>query len=309
MDERWEQLELPALIAEVRPDVYLSLTGVLPAVKTCAQVTVIHDAGVEEEPGFYPTSLWRYLTRWLRAAALQADRVVTVSQFARSGIERAYGIPAERTEVIPPAAEGMFQPVPDDDERRRLLSRYRMVEPYLITVAAAEPNKNLPAVLEAYRLAGGKRGTGHRLALAGGTGGAAPALQQTVRRLGLEDEVWLLGYVTRDHLPSLYSGATCFLWASLYEGFGLPPLEAMACGTPVISSERAAMPEVLGEAAMLVDPTDPRAMGDALGAVLSDRSLRERMREAGLERARSFSWHDSAARMLACLARVASAGS
>lgn len=304
MDERWEQLDLPALIAEAGPDVYLSLTGVLPAVKTCAQVTVIHDTGVEDEPGFYATSLWHYLKRWLRAAALQADRVVTVSRFSNSGIERAYGVSSERIDVVSPAAEEIFQPVPDDGDRRRLLSRYGLEEPYVITVAASEPNKNLPAVLEAYRLAGGRTGTGCSLALAGGAGDAASALHQAIRRLGLEGDVQLLGYVPRDHLPVLYGGAACFLWASLYEGFGLPPLEAMACGTPVVSSDRAAMPEVLGEAAMLVDPTDPRAMSDALRAVLSDQPLRERLRAAGLERARCFSWETAAREMLVSLGRA-----
>ncbi len=309
MNERWEQLDLPALAAEARAEVYLSLTGLLPAVQTCPQVTLIHDVGVEDEPGFYPTPLWEYLRKWLRAAAAQADRVVTVSQFAKVGIERAYDVDAERIDVVAPAAEHRFQPVPDGQERRLVLLHYGLDGPYVITVAAAQPNKNLTAVLEAFCSAGGTARTGHRLALVGGAGGAASAVQRAVRQLGLEEAVRFLGYVPRDHLPMLYSGASCFLWGSLYEGFGLAPLEAMACGTPVVSSNRTAMPEVLGDAALLVDPADADAMSCALTSVLSDQSLRNQLREAGIARARCFSWQRAAEQMVACLERAAAGGS
>jgi len=305
MEEEWEQLALPALLQELRPDVYLSLTGVLPAVKACPQATIIHDAGVEEEPGFYATPLFRYLSKWLRAAAGQADLVITVSRHAAAGIQRAYGVPRERMIVASPAADDIFWPIPGDDERNEVLDSYGIDGPFLIAVAAMEPSKNLSAVLDAYRLAGGRAGTGHSLVLVGGAGNAEALLLRQIGRLGLADEVVLTGHVPREHLPALHSAATCFLWASLYEGFGLPPLEAMACGTPVVSSNRASMPEVLGDAAILVDPAQPAAMAAGLKLVLGSDQVRQRLRRAGLQQAAGYSWHQTAQTILAGMERVA----
>ena len=304
MDEGWEQLALPALLQEMKPDVYLSLTGVLPAVKTCPQVTIIHDAGVEDEPGFYESRLYGYLSRWLRAAAEQADLILTVSQHARARLQRAYGVALERIVVAPPAPDEIFWPQPESDERTEVLDAYSIESPYLVTVASLQPSKNVGAVLEAYRLAGGRAETGHRLVLVGAPGNAESGLRRQIDRLGLAGDVLLTGHVPRDHLPALYSAARCFLWTSLYEGFGLPPLEAMACGTPVISSNRSAMPEVLGEAALLVDPSQPDASASALRLVLSSGELHGRLRRAGLERAARFSWEQTAQQVLACLERV-----
>jgi glycosyltransferase involved in cell wall biosynthesis len=304
MDEEWEQLALPALLQELRPDAFLSLTGVLPAVKACPQATIIHDAGVEEEPGFYATPLFRYLSKWLRAAASQADLVITVSRHAAAGIQRAYGVPRERMIVASPAADDIFWPIPEE-ERNEVLDGYEVAAPYLIAVAAMEPNRNLSGVLDAYQLAGGRAGTGLPLVLVGGAGAAEPSLLRQIATLGIADDVILAGYVRREHLPALYSAATCFLWASLYEGFGLPPLEAMACGTPVVSSNRTSMPEVLGEAAILVDPLQPAAMAAALKLLLSSDQLRQRLRRAGLQRAARYSWQQTAQTVLEGLERVA----
>ena len=305
MDEAWEQLVLPGLLEDLRPDVYLGLSSVLPAVKTCPQATIIHDVGVEEEPGFYSSLLYQYLSRWLRAAVEQADLVFAVSQFTRAGVHRVYGIPLSSLQVVYPAPEELFWPRPEGEERDQVLGRYGLEGPYLLTTAALEPNKNLAAILEAYRLAGGRAALGQPLVAVGGPGGAEASLQREVERLGLGDDVVLTGYLPREHLPALYSGATCFLWASLYEGFGLPPVEAMACGAPVISSNRAAMPEVLGEAGVLVDPSQPAAMASALRLVVESQELRQRLRLAGLRQAAQFTWGETAGQILEGLARIA----
>ena len=305
MDEPWEQLALPELLQQLSPDVYLGLSSVLPATKTCPQATIIHDAGVADEPGFYSTSLYRYLSTWLRAAAEQADLVFTVSHFSRARLQSAYGILASRVEVTCPAPDEMFWPRSEDEERDRVLRLYGLAGSYLVTVAAMEPNKNLTAILQAYRLAGARAGLGQPLVLAGSPGSAEAALSRQLDQLGLREDVVRTGYVPREHLPMLYSGATCFLWASLYEGFGLPPLEAMACGTPVISSNRAAMPEVLGEAAVMVDPAQPAAMASALTLLVENEQMRQRLRLAGLRRAAEFTWQRTAELTVDGLMRIA----
>jgi len=230
MDERWEQLALPELLAGAEADVYFSLTSVLPAIKTSPQVTIIHDVGFEEEPGFYESSLRRYLSTWLRAAAQQADYVITVSEHSKAAISRVYGVPDDRILVAHPAPDHIFQPI-QEQSRKAVLDLYGLQEPYLLSVAVLEPNKNVKAILEGYQIAGGRAGLQRPLALVGAPGRAAPQLHRAIERLGLGEEVRILGYVPREHLPAIFSGASCFLWASLYEGFGLPPLEAMACGT------------------------------------------------------------------------------
>ena len=308
MDEAWEQLSLPELLQELKPDVYLSLSSVLPAAKTCPQVTIIHDTAIEDEPGFYETGLFRYLGKWLRAAAAQAALILTVSHHAKGSIQRAYGVPPERVVVACPAADEIFWPIPENEERDDVLGAYGVEGLYLITVASLAPNKNVGAVLEAYHLAGARAGTGHALVLAGGAGSAEPGLRRQISQLGLGDDIVLTGHVPRDHLPSLYSAVTCFLWPSLYEGFGLPALEAMACGTPVVSSNRTAMPEVLAGAAILVDPCQPHAIASALKLVLSNEQLRQRLRQAGLRRAAQFSWQQTARQTVQCLERIAEGG-
>jgi glycosyltransferase involved in cell wall biosynthesis len=308
LDERWEQLVLPEVVAGLGPDAYYAPTGVLPAVKTCPQVVTIHDVGVVDEPGFYPSALWRYLSKWIAAAARQADSVITVSERSKTGICRAYGLAESKVRVTPLAADDIFEPATDREQWRQVLGGYGVNGPYLLSVGALEPNKNLKAVVEAYQLAGGAARLGQPLVLVGGAGGAAAELDRLVARMGIRGDVVFTGYVPREHLPALYAGATCFVWASLYEGFGLPPLEAMACGVPVISSDRTAMPEVLGDAALLVDPTRPQAIADALAAVVSNTDARERLRQAGLRRAAGFSWQRTAAQTLQCLADAVEGG-
>ena len=164
-----------------------------------------------------------------------------------------------------------------------------MSGPFILGLGTLEPRKNLPRLIEAFgRLKAG--GAAHLLALAGGKGWLYDPIFSQVERLGLREAVRFLGYVADDDLPALYSLADAFAFPSLYEGFGLPPLEALACGAPTVVSTSSSLPEVVGDAALLVPPTDVDALADALHRLVSDEALRARLREAGPLQARQFTW-------------------
>jgi len=180
-----------------------------------------------------------------------------------------------------------------------LRRRHGLPEPMILYLGTLEPRKNLPRLLEAYALLRRRPGVRHRLVLAGGRGWYYDEIRAAVERLGLRDEVLFPGYVPEEDKPLWYSAADLFVYPSLYEGFGLPPLEAMACGTPVVVSNTSSLPEVVGEAGLCVDPLDPEALARAMLALISDRERHRAYREAGLARARAFTWRTTAARTAA----------
>jgi glycosyltransferase involved in cell wall biosynthesis len=233
----------------------------------------------------------------LPGALRRAARVIAVSEATRAELLARYRLPAEKVHVVPEAAAPHFAP-PPPAEIARVRARYRLAGPYVLFVGLLEPKKNLGALLAAVARCRASGGWGAaRLALAGeaGWGDGLPA---HVSRLGLDDAVSFLGPVPDGELPALYAGAEAFVFPSLWEGFGLPVLEAMAAGAPVVASRRGALPEVAGDAAVLTEP-EPAPLAEALARVLGDAGLRERLRAAGLERARAFSWQRTAAETLA----------
>jgi glycosyltransferase involved in cell wall biosynthesis len=208
--------------------------------------------------------------------------------------------------VTPEGVAKDFRPVPDD-EARSIAAGYGLPEGYLLSLGTREPGKNRETILWAMRYLL-DHGADPHLAVVGQAGWGAAAEEELVRNLGLEDRVHFTGYVPQEHLPALYSAAAAFLFPSLYEGFGLPVLEAMACGTPVITSNVSSLPEVAGHAALLVDPRDARALADAVNLVLSDEGVRRRLREAGLARAATFTWRACAEATLAVYRSVLGEG-
>jgi glycosyltransferase involved in cell wall biosynthesis len=197
-----------------------------------------------------------------------------------------------------------FRPVPPD-EARQVAGRLGLDGPFILSVGARQARKNVPRLLEAFT-ALRARGSRHRLALAGPTLWSDPTLSAALARHGLGDAVVALGYVDEQDLPALYSAADLFVLPSLLEGFGLPVLEAMACGTPVVCSNTSSLPEVAGDAALLVDPLDIGEIADAMARVLADAALAAELRRRGLERAARFSWQRTARATVAVYRDVAS---
>ncbi len=280
-------------------DVYHAVTGFeVPPAPGPRYVATVHDLVPLRFPRLVP---WRH--RWavrclLPGALRRAARVIAVSAATRAELLARYPLPPDKVRVVPEAAPPGFGP-PPAEAVAALRARYGLTDPYVLFVGLLEPKKNLPALLEAVARLRRRGGWGTAtLVLAGARGWGPGDLRETVERRGLGEAVRILGPVPDTDLPALYAGATVFVFPSLWEGFGLPVLEAMAVGTPVVAARRGALPEVAGDAAVLVEP-EPDPLGDALGTVLADRRLRERLREAGLARARAFSWERTARETLA----------
>jgi glycosyltransferase involved in cell wall biosynthesis len=207
---------------------------------------------------------------------------------------RVLQLPAEKIHVIYEAAPDGFQPLVDPTLRRHLRARYNLPEQFVLFVGTMEPRKNLKRLIRAVAQLR-QRGCDTRLVLVGPNGWLINgSLEKEIETLDLQDAVQNLGYVSQEDLPGIYSLATVFAFPSLYEGFGLPPLEAMACGTPVLTSRDSAMAEICGEAACLIDPHQEEAIADGLACLLAEPERREHLRQLGLARAQQYSWERTA---------------
>jgi len=183
-------------------------------------------------------------------------------------------------------------------------ARHGLDTPYILAVGTLQPRKNYPVLMQAYAALRQRTGLPHKLAIVGGRGWLTEEIDATITRLGLADQVRLLGFAPDDDLPALYTGASLLAFPSLYEGFGLPALEAMACGTPVVASTAPSLPEVCGDAALLVDPADVDGLADALERVLTDQEMAAQMVARGQQRAAQFRWEDAAKDLLAVYRQV-----
>jgi glycosyltransferase involved in cell wall biosynthesis len=280
-------------------DLFHGVTGFeLPPTRAVRLVTTVHDLIPLRFPRLVP---WRH--RWafralLGGALRRAACIIVDSASTRAELLERYRLPAEKVRVVR-LAPGPRRAPPGAAECARVRARYALAGPYVLFVGLLEPKKNLPVLLRAVaRLrVEGTWGT-TRLALAGAPGWGPLDLGAEAARLGLDDVVRLLGPVPDGDLPALYAEATAFVLPSLWEGFGLPVLEAMAAGTPVVAARRGALPEIADGAALLVEP-EVAPLAAALASVLADGGLRERLRAAGLARAEAFSWERVARETLA----------
>jgi glycosyltransferase involved in cell wall biosynthesis len=275
----------------------------VPVTGAARVAVVIHDVIAEQFPRYvFPSrraeALWR-LKLW--AARRQADLVVTVSEASRRGIAQHFGVAPERIVVVPEAADPFFRPLPSDDVRRQVLGRLSLPDGgFLLYVGGISPHKNLGALIQAF--ADIRHHAAHadlRLVLVGDYSGdvfysAYAELRRRADAQQLGDAVRFTGYVADDDLVHLYNAAAVFVMPSLLEGFGLPAIEAMACGAPVVVSNRGALPEVVGDAGVVFDPDTPDGLRDALLGVLDDTALRQRLRQLAPQRAAAFSWERAA---------------
>jgi glycosyltransferase involved in cell wall biosynthesis len=256
-------------------------------------VVTFHDVTFLLLPKRYPLLRRLYMEALTRASARRADAIIAPSQSARSDIVRALALPAERVVVIPEAAAPAYHPVHDEERIASVRERYSLPDRFVLSVGSLEPGKNRARLIRACAALNGTRFE-CPLVVAGQPAWAYDGDYALVRDLGMRDQVRFLGYVPDEDMPALYSSATLLAFPSLHEGFGLPVLEAMACGTPVMTSNVSATAEVAGDAALLVDPRDTNAITGALGRLLSDGWLRAELRDRGLELAKQFSWQRTA---------------
>jgi glycosyltransferase involved in cell wall biosynthesis len=289
--QAWEQLALPARAARIRAALILSPANLAP-VAWPRNVLVMHDAAVLRQPTAYSRTYRSWHRQFGLRCARRALTVITVSEFSRRELVSAGGLDPERLVVIGGGVGEHFTPGAPDPE---VAARLGLNRPYVLTVATADSRKNLAALEPAAASLGS---LGIDLAWAGDARpyfARAPAVRQ----------VRTLGYVDDGDLLSLYRGAAAFVLPSRYEGFGLTCLEAMACGVPVVAADRGALPETCGDAALLVDPDRPQELARALVQAVTDGELRDRLRRAGRDRAKLYSWDRVAAETHALLLRAA----
>ena len=290
----WEQLVLPVRLRRLGIDVLHSPHHTTPALPLpCPRVVTLHDVTFFLLPQRYPPTRRLYFQAITRAAARLAQAIITPSDAVKRDVVRVLGVPQERITAIAEAPAPEFAPLEDADALGRIRWRYKLPSRYILSVGNLEPGKNRSRLIAAFsRLQ--ERGLQHHLVIAGQRAWRYESDLALVRRLRLDDAVHFLGYVDGADMPGLYSGADLLAFPSLYEGFGLPVLEAMACGTPVVTSSVSALPEVAGDAALLVDPKDVAALTEAMERALADEALRADLRARGIQRAREFSWEKAA---------------
>ncbi len=294
---RDEQLHLPAIAKQYDIDVFHGPGFMCPVANPCKTVVTVHDLIYMIYPQFYEADFRTHMNQWVAASVAAADHVIAVSECTKRDLETRLHASAQKITVTPEAAGEEFRPV-DGAETASVRARYRLTGEYVLAVGLAQPRKNITALLHVFKelLVNGL--TGWQLVVVGGYPVASCVIPQLVRDLGLSEHVVIAGYVPRDDLPRLYSGAGLFVFPSLYEGFGLPVLEAMACGAPVICSNTSSLPEVAGDSALTVDPTDPSSIREAVSKCIGDPGLREALRAKGLVRAKQFTWRRAAEQTL-----------
>ena len=289
---------VPAALRRVRVDVFHGMdhVGVPFLGRSGRYVATVHDVIALILPETFTPRHRLVVRSALAMVRRRADLVIVPSSAVKRDVLERLGLPDDRVVVTPEGCEPRFRPTPCAD----VLARYGLPSRYVLAVGTLEPRKNVTTLLQAFARLRRRGGIDPalRLVLVGARGWLDEPIYETVRSHGLDEIVHFAGFVDDDDLPAVYSGAALFVFASLYEGFGLPLLEAMACGAPVITSNVSAMPEVAGAAAVLVDPRDVDGLAAAMARVLRDDGLRDRLRRAGVARAGQFSWEATARRTL-----------
>lgn len=296
----WTHIRLAAEVRIRPPDVLFVPAHVLPLAPRRAVATV-HDLGYRYFPEAHPWAARAYLD-WGTRHNARASRVVIADSVAtREDLVRFYRVPADKIRVAYPGLRPDVRPMRDEAVLGATLRRYGVEPPYVLYVGTLQPRKNLTRLIEAFA----RVPPPHKLVLAGQKGWLYDAILRRADELGIGDRVLFPGYVYDEDLPALMSGAALFAFPSLYEGFGLPILEAMACGVPVVCSNTGSLPEVAGDAALMVPPTDTEALAAAMNRILADDGLRAELARRGVERARLFTWRRCAEQVLKALEEAA----
>jgi len=292
----WEQLAAPLALRRERVDVLHGMAFVAPWLSPCPTVITVLDLSFLRFPAAFKAFKRTYLGLMTRLSVRRAAKVIAISESTRQDVIDLLGVPAERVERIYCGADPGYRPLPTGEVSA--FRREKGLPPrFVLFLGTIEPRKNVTRLIEAFAAliaAEPRQMAGVPLILAGGRGWLSEPIYARVEELGLGDRVRFVGYVPEEQKALWYNAATCFCYPSLYEGFGLPPLEAMACGVPVVTSSVSSLPEVVGDAGLTVDPLDRAALCEALRRALFDRDLRADLAVRGPARAQRFTWSEAA---------------
>jgi glycosyltransferase involved in cell wall biosynthesis len=293
------RLSFELVTARPRPEVLFVPAHVLPLLHPMPSVVTVHDLGYKHFPGAHPFNQRLYLDWSTRFSARAATHLIADSLATQTDLIRCYGVPQHKITVVYPGRDETLRRV----DPAAVRARYGLPDDYLLHVGTLQPRKNIVRLIEAYQssVQGSQSRVG--LVLAGKAGWLSQPIVTKAREAGAR----ILDYVPDEDLAGLYSGARAFVFPSLYEGFGFPLLEAMACGAPVICSSTSSLPELAGQAALLVDPTDVHALAEAITRILSEPGLGAALAEKGYPQVQKFSWARAAREALAVLERTARA--
>lgn len=294
----WEQLSLPAAIKREKIDVFHSVANTTCFIKSCPTVVTVHDTKPFElaQAGLFDKFYFKKFQPW---ALRSCERIICPSEFTKRRVLESMKVPESRVVVIYQGLSEMFGPVGDEAFKEKCRARFDIGMPFILSVGGETPLKNITNLLEAFARLKRKKDIPHKLVI---TGIRDPKIKaqhlEHIERLGIIGDVSVLGYVENEDLVALYNLAALFVYPSLFEGFGFPPLEAMACGVPVAASNATSIPEVVGDAALLFDGRVVEDMSDKMYGLLSSPELQQSLRARGLKRVTEFKWEDTAKKTL-----------
>jgi glycosyltransferase involved in cell wall biosynthesis len=303
----WFRLHMPVPIDMVTGpvDLFHFPNFMLPPVRRARTVVTVHDLSFLLHPECAEEGNRAYLERTVPDSVRRADFVVVDSANTQNDLIVLLDADPARIEVIYPAVDSHFRPIDDEEALSAVRDKYNLHFPFILNQNVIEPRKNIPRLIEAFSRLKRDLGISHRLVIGGGLGWMYESVFQAVEEFNVADSVVFLGYVPDEDLPALYNLADLFVYPSIYEGFGIPCVEAMACGTPVVASNTSSLPEAIGDAGLMVRPTDVDGIAEAIAQVLTNPTLRHDLRRRGLERAQLFTWQASAEKVLGIYRRFA----
>ena len=296
----WHRLGLPFPAERLTGacDIFHSPDFALPPLREARGVVTVHDLSFLRFPDQADPALRDYLQRIVPRAIERATRVLADSENTKADLVALLSVSPEKISVVPAGVEPRFRPVRDTVKLNAVRARYKLPQWFILAVGTLEPRKNLARLISAYAQLRRQTGLPHALVIAGKEGWLFQGIYDRVAGEGLADHVHFPGFVADEDLPALYTLADLLAFPSLYEGFGLPPLEAMACGTPVVSSNNSSLPEAVGAAALQVDAEDVDGLADAMARVLGNANLRIRLADLGHAQAARFTWAEAAGKLL-----------
>ena len=296
----WHRLHLPLPAERLAGDcdIFHSPDFSLPPLRSAHGVVTVHDLSFLRLPEHADPGLRDYLQKSVPLAVARAHRVLADSENTKRDLVELLKVAEDKISVVPAGVETRFRPVRDTVRLAEVRARYNLPEWFILSVGTLEPRKNLVRLIAAFAQMRRQTGLPHALVLAGKPGWLYQGIYDQVKQEGLQEHVLFPGFVADTDLPAVYTQADLLAFPSLYEGFGLPPLEAMACGTPVVCSNNSSLPEAVGSAALLVDATDVEGLADAMARVLGNAALRVRLGDLGRAQAARFTWQAAARKLL-----------